>query len=402
MFNVEPQDLIDEDATNRLKARRRPVTLDGAASHDSAGEKVLPSHVRTHNRTLVLRTLYRHGRRSRADLARSTDLTKVSVSRVVSELLADNLIREVGVRTDARRGKPAMLLEFNNHAHQIITLDLSHSTVFRGALSNLSGEILARRDEPIENRTGQDALNLVLSLAEFLKTQVTTSLLGVGVGTPGIVDRSGRVLSAPNRDWCDLPLADTLSELLGAPANVMNDANIAVRAERSSGQGTADMMLIKVGTSVGAGLLLGDVPVMGARFAAGEIGHFIADVTSRRRCVCGAQGCLDTWLSTPRLAKDLANATTPVERMHVLTVAGQALGSVLAPVVATFNLSEIVLSGPPLVLEGTLMNAAMDTIRRRLQIGDHGDPVMRLSVLSDDIIMRGAVAIVLSEQLGIS
>jgi len=89
--------------------------------------KVLPEHARGHNRSLVLQTLYRAGQQSRADIARGTGLTRVTVSDLVAELIGEGLVVETGQREDARPGKPATLLDLNRHAFQIIGVDLSGS-----------------------------------------------------------------------------------------------------------------------------------------------------------------------------------------------------------------------------------------------------------------------------------
>ena len=77
--------------------------------------KVLPEHARSHNRSLVLQTLYRSGRRSRADLARETGLTRVTVSDLVAELLTEGLVIELGQRESVRPGKPAIRPECNGN-----------------------------------------------------------------------------------------------------------------------------------------------------------------------------------------------------------------------------------------------------------------------------------------------
>src|SRR6478736_8164784 len=86
--------------------------------------KVLPEHARGHNRSLVLQSLYRDGLASRADLARVTGLTRVTVSDLVGELIAEGLVVERGQRDDARPGKPAVLLDMNRGATQVIGVDL--------------------------------------------------------------------------------------------------------------------------------------------------------------------------------------------------------------------------------------------------------------------------------------
>ena len=80
--------------------------------------KVLPEHVRSHNRALVLQTLFTAGHYSRADIARSTGLTRVTVSELVCELMAEGLLVETGQREGARPGKPAILLDINRSSFQ--------------------------------------------------------------------------------------------------------------------------------------------------------------------------------------------------------------------------------------------------------------------------------------------
>ena len=89
-----------------------------------------------------------------------------------------------------------------------------------------------------------------------------------------------------------------------------NDANAAVLAEFGFGGAGLDMMLIKVGHGVGAGLLLNGSPLFGGRFAAGEIGHVVVGTDVGAECVCGKRGCLETWLATPRLDRALAAAAS--------------------------------------------------------------------------------------------
>ena len=368
--------------------------------HCGPRRKVLPEHARGHNRSLVLQTLYAAGERSRADIARETGLTKVTVSDLVAELILEGLIVETGQREDARPGKPATLLELNRNAVQIIGIDLSEYAIFRGAVLDLDGQILHRAELPLAGATGADATALVVSLAELLVAEATLPILGLGVGSPGVVDLAGVVLSAPNLGWADENLQGTLADRFGIPVVVANDANAAALAEHSFGAADSDMMLIKVGHGVGAGLLLDGMPLFGSRFAAGEIGHVVVGTDGGLECVCGKHGCLETWLATPRLEKALA--AHPENRDQILREAGQRLGIALAPVVGALNLSEIVLSGPTELLDGPLAEATIETLRARTMAEFHGDLTLRMTALGEDIVMRGAAVMVLSAQLGVS
>ena len=362
--------------------------------------KVLPEHARGHNRSLVLQTLYRAGQQSRADIARETGLTRVTVSDLVAELIAEGLVIETGQREDARPGKPATLLDLDRNAFQIIGIDLSEYATFRGAVLDLDGQILHRAELPLAGETGPDATALVIRLAESLVAQATLPILGLGVGSPGVVDLAGVVLSAPNLGWVGEDLQGILSARFGLPVVVANDANAAALAEHSFGDADSDMMLIKVGHGVGAGLLLDGTPLFGSRFAAGEIGHVVVGTDGGLECVCGKHGCLETWLATPRLERAIAAA--PQKRDEILTEAGQRLGIALAPVVGALNLAEVVLSGPTALLDGPLAQATIETLQSRTMAEFHGDLTLRMTTLGEDIVMRGAAVMVLSARLGVS
>jgi predicted NBD/HSP70 family sugar kinase len=362
--------------------------------------KVLPEHARGHNRSLVLQTLYRAGEQSRADIASETGLTRVTISDLVAELITEGLVIEKGQREDARPGKPATLIDLNRNAFQIIGIDLSEYAIFRGAVMDLDGQILHRAELPLAGATGADATALVTSLAESLIAKATLPILGLGVGSPGVVDLAGVVLSAPNLGWSGEELQASLAARFGVPVVVANDANAAALAEHSFGSADSDMMLIKVGHGVGAGLLLGGTPLFGSRFAAGEIGHVVVGTDGGAECVCGKRGCLETWLATPRLER--AIAASPESELQILTEAGQRLGIALAPVVGALNLAEVVLSGPTHLLDGPLAQATIETLRSRTMAEFHGDLTLRMTTLGEDIVMRGAAVMVLSAQLGVS
>ena len=251
--------------------------------------KLLPEHARGHNRSLVLQALYQGGQKSRADIARETGLTRVTISDLVSELIGEGLVLEMGQREDARPGKPATLLELNGLAFQIVGIDLSEAAIFRGAVLDLRGRVISRADVPLESSTGADATEKVIELVGSLVEAATLPVLGIGVGSPGVVDLAGVVLSAPNLGWVALPLHDLLAERYGLPVVVINDANAAALAEHSFGGAESDMMVVKVGHGVGAGLLLGGSPLFGSRFAAGEIGHVVVGTDGGAECACGKQ-----------------------------------------------------------------------------------------------------------------
>lgn len=372
----------------------------GPSRHLRSRSKVLPEHARGHNRALVLQTLYHSGEMSRADLSRETGLTRVTISDLVAEFIADGIVIELGVREAAGPGKPATLIDIDRLGHQIIGLDLSDAEVFRGAVLSLDGDVIERHEvaRPAQP-DGEAAYAAVLALSRHLIAASTATLLGVGVGTPGVVRPDGVVLSAPNLGWTDFRLEAQLGLDLDLPVLARNDANAAVLAEYTFGDARADFMLIKIGVGVGAGLIAGSQPMLGSRFAAGEIGHVVIGTDGGPRCICGRDGCLEAWLSVARLRE--AVETAPESREEILRDAGTRMAIAIAPIVTALDLSEVVLSGPADLLDGTLIDAATATLRNRTLEGVFDDVVIRLT-RQNDIVLRGAAVMVLSGQLGVS
>jgi len=364
------------------------------------GGKVLPEHARGHNRSLVLQTLFHQGAMSRADLSRETGLTRVTISDLVADLIADGFVAEKGVREASGPGKPAMLVDLDRDGHRIVGLDLSGSDAFIGAVLTLDGDIVARASVPVP-AGAEDVVEAVVSLARGLVAEAHAPVLGIGVGTPGIVDDHGIILTAPNLGWAGFDLQSALQEALGVPVLVANDANAAVLAEYTFGGAGDDVLLVKVGRGVGSGLLASGQPMRGAHFAAGEIGHVTVGTDGGPVCVCGKVGCLEAWLAAPALTARLA-AATDADREGILRDAGERLGIALAPIVGVLDVSEIVLSGPTELLDGPLAEATVETLRSRTLAEYHDGVRVRMTEQGQDIVLRGAAVMVLSGQLGVS
>jgi predicted NBD/HSP70 family sugar kinase len=373
--------------------------------------KVLPGHARAHNRSMVLQHLFHSGPWSRADLARATGLTRVTVSDLVSSLMAEGLVTELGLRSEGKVGKPGTLVGLRSDAHQIVAVDLADEELMHGAVLDLSGEIRARRSAAVAGREGEAAVAALLDLCRELVADATAPVLGVGVGSPGVIDPSGTVLQAPNRGWFDLPLAERLAGELGVPVHVANDANTAALGEFTYGGASGSLLVLTVGEGVGAGIVLDGALVQGSQHASGELGHVTAvderdDVDDAplgrpQPCACGRVGCLETVLAVPALRRRV-EGHDPGATADALAAVGRRLGIVLAPVVSALNLSEVVVSGPPDLLDGPLRAAALAALRERTMPVISSNLQLRMTSLGEDGALSGAAVLVLSGQLGVS
>jgi predicted NBD/HSP70 family sugar kinase len=374
--------------------------------------KVLAEHARAHHRSMVLAELFHEGPGSRADLARSTGLTRVTVSDLIGELMADGLVGELGQgsREEGKVGKPGTLVGLRTEAFQIVAVDLTDDELLHGAVLDLSGAVLEQRSVPFTDPRGTAALADLVEFCRELIAIATQPVLGVGVGSPGIIDASGTVLQAPNRDWFELPLAETLTHALGLPVHVANDADTAALGEYTYGGATGNgLLVLSVGQGVGAGIVLDGALVQGHANAAGELGHVTAvderdddgPLGPAQQCACGRSGCLETLLAVPALRRRVASLSRAQAEVALAAV-GRRLGVVLAPVVSALNLAEVVLSGPPELLGGPLRDAAFAAVAERTMPVTSRDLLLRMTTLGEAAPLSGAAVLVLSGQLGVT
>ena len=365
-----------------------------------------PTEARAHNRAVVLQHLFQSGPESRAELARTTGLTRVTMSVLVEDLLNEGLVVELGTEDrPGKVGKRATLVGLSEETWQIVAINLTNDGVLSGAILTLGGRIVHRlREEGVLPR-GAAGIDAITEFCQRVTNAADCQILGVGVSSPGIITPEGTVEQTPNRGWYNVPLARLLEKKLSLPVRVANDANCAALAEYTFGGARGEGLLrIVIGHGVGAGIVAAGALMQGGENAAGEIGHVTimddrdgpdSPLGPAQLCACGRYGCLETVLSEPALRR-VGDAVT------TLTAIGTRLGILLAPIVATLNISEVIVSGPNELLEGPLLSATDTTIRERTLPRSHRSLRVRLSTLGHDGPLQGAAVLVLSGRLGIA
>ncbi len=302
---------------------------------------------------------------TRADLARVTGLARSTIAQRVDALLALGLVYEAG-GSASTGGRPPTVLAFNRDAGVVLAADLG-ATHARVAVSDLMGTPLAERASDLDIALGPEhALDWVAERFTELLEEIGRSgadVRGIGLGVPGPVEfASGRPVSPPIMPgWDDFPIPGWFASRYGAPVLVDNDVNIMARGEhRMHWPETEHLLLIKVGTGIGCGIVSDGHIHRGARGAAGDIGHI--RVTSREDvvCRCGNVGCLEAIAGGQALAQRLAEAgeeathSRDVVRLvraghagaiRMVRDAGRTLGEVLAGTVNFFNPAVIVIGG---------------------------------------------------------
>jgi predicted NBD/HSP70 family sugar kinase len=302
---------------------------------------------------------------TRADLARATGLARSTVAQRVEALLGEGLVYEAG-GSASTGGRPPTVLAFNRDAGVVLVADLG-ATHARAAVCDLAGTPLAERAADLSISLGpENALEWVSERFTELLAEVGRSpgnVRGIGVGVPGPVEfSSGRPVSPPIMPgWDNFPIPDWFASRYTAPVLVDNDVNIMARGEHwMHWRETEHLLLIKVGTGIGCGIVADGHIHRGARGAAGDIGHIRATRKDDVVCRCGNIGCLEALAGGQALAQRLAESGEAASRsrdvvrlvhgghagaIRMVRDAGRTLGEVLAGTVNFFNPAVIVIGG---------------------------------------------------------
>jgi len=234
--------------------------------------------IRQYSRRLVAEILLKGAPISRADLARTTGLSKQTMSEVIGELETDGWVKPVGT-TSGGLGRTAVTFEIAGDAAYSLGVDLG-GTKISAALANLVGEIIAETTEATDTRGGRHVLTQIRQLALRLAASrgIDAGRIGsVVVGPPGVLDRaSGAITLVPNiRGLSEIDVAAVLAELFGRSVGIENDVNLAMLGEAWQGcaQGCENAAFLALGTGTGLGLIVNGKLARGANGAAGEISY---------------------------------------------------------------------------------------------------------------------------------
>jgi glucokinase len=157
-------------------------------------------------------------------------------------------------------------------------------------LVDTGGRVLDRTERATPRDDLEASIETVVAAARDVRSD---DVVAVGIGAAGLVDfAAGAIRFAPNNAWRETPLRDRVSDALGLPSLLDNDANAAAWAEYrfGAGRGTQELLCVAVGTGIGGGIITGGRLLRGARGFGGEIGHTIVE-PGGPRCGCGNEGC---------------------------------------------------------------------------------------------------------------
>ena len=372
-----------------------------------------------------------NGASSRAELAEATGLGRSVLTQRVDSLLEYGLLAEdlVGVSTG---GRAPRLLRFRADAGHLLVADLG-ATSTDVALADLSGGILVHRQEASDISAGPDA---VLARVEELFDECVAEagaapddLWAIGIGVPGPVEfESGRPVSPPIMPGWDGYAVRERFAARGVPVWVDNDVNVMALGELTAGcgRGVDDFVYVKIGTGIGAGIVVDGSIHRGAKGSAGDVGHIYVQAGREVTCRCGMSGCLEAFAGGAALGRDAEAAAregrSPILRalldekghltaedvataskhgdpvgIELITEAGRLIGQMLTGIVNFFNPSLLVIGGGVAGAGDLLLATVRQTIYRRSLPLATRDLTVRRSALDDRAGVIGAATMAANE-----
>lgn len=382
---------------------------------------------------VALLNLVRFGQATtRPELARHSGLGRAVVAQRLGDLIDLGLINE-GDFAPSTGGRAPRYVTFRADAGSLLVAEVGASSLVAG-VSDLAGELLVQHEEPLDIDEGPEpALKRVEQVFDALVEQSgvhRAALWGIGVGVPGPVEFStGRPISpAIMPGWHSYPIRDHLSERFGLPVWVDNDVNIMALGElrRGRARGVRNMVYLKIGTGIGAGIVCAGELYRGSQGCAGDVGHVAVPEGSDVVCRCGNRGCLEAVAGgaalaregkragetgeSPRLAAVLAEGgqvtaaevSKAAQRgdpacVDLLLHSGRLVGEVLATIVNFFNPALILVGGGVAAAGDMLLAAIRETVYRRSLPLATRELQITFSPLGDEAGLRGAAAMVTDE-----
>lgn len=386
-----------------------------------ASRGVAADGLRRHNLSAVLTHLHINGPSSRSELTRLTGLNRSTIADLVDEMLAGGLIEEERAPRGPGPGRPSPVVRVRPQGAVVVALDIAVDSL-AVATVGLGGHVFnkLRIDRPrgrfSPDETIEDAVNLAHPLLASLPDP--HSFVAVGVAVVGVTRRTdGFVHLAPNLGWRSIPLGTLLTdEFDGSPVSVANEADLGALGEqrRGAGSGVADLVFISGEAGLGAGVIIGGQPLLGAAGLAGEAGHMLVNPNGQP-CRCGSTGCWETEASEGALCRHagiaeptgratidllLTRAADGDERsLAAMAMVGRWLGFGIANLINLLNPELVVLGGLFCRLYPHLEQAMREGAQSRALEAPGQLATIRPAALGADAPLLGAAELALSHVL---
>jgi predicted NBD/HSP70 family sugar kinase len=313
--------------------------------------------VKKNNKALVLQLIMEKEPISRADIAQVSGLNKATVSSLVNELLAADLVYESGPG-ESSGGRRPVILHFNKIAGYSIGIDIGVNYVLC-VLTDLKGNIVIEKNQTVHKTPYAATIEIVKEMIQSLIAEMPSSrygIVGIGVGVPGIVNKEGSVLLAPNLGWKNTQIKKDLEDLFHVPVIIENEANAGAFGEQQFGIGQdyQNIIYISAGIGIGVGIILNKELYQGKNGFSGEMGHMIIDINGKP-CNCGSRGCWEAYASEQALLEKAGENGNSLESLiqlansedknaqNLFTEIGAYLGYGINNIINTFNPDQVII-----------------------------------------------------------
>lgn len=369
------------------------------------------------NRSAVINSIRRKGPISRTEIAQMTKLGQSTMTKIIEELIALDLVHEKG-EAHSTGGRKAILLEFNHLFAYAIGIKIMQDHLIC-ALTDLQANIVDKKEIFFDPSTNPSLIiDLIIKTIQqtFSDFQLQPhNILGIGIAVSGLVNsKTGIVLRSPLLNWSNVDISSKLKEEFQIPVFVDNDVNAYTYAELEFGYGKTSNQFIcfSIGDGIGSGFIIDRKVYKGEYGGAGEFGHTIINVDGRP-CHCGQNGCLETYLSNSALninaqelfpkypTSILKNQQINYERLteaaiesdqlalEVFNQVSRYLSVGLINAINSFNPKTIILIGEALVGKEFFIPQSVERARENFFRGSFETKIV-ISKLGNDAWIQGA------------
>ncbi|WLD92602.1 ROK family protein [Alkalihalobacillus sp. AL-G] len=377
------------------------------------------------NRSTVINTIRKKGPISRTDISITTGLGLSTISKIIDELMNNELVNEIGAATSTGGRRP-ILIEFNQKSGYAVGVKImeDHLVV---ALTDLDPTIIESIEIPFyTNDESTSVIDLIITSIKKILTQQKIDLdhlEGIGIAVSGLIDsKRGIVVRSSLLGWEEVDLSSPIHEAFRTPVFLDNDVNAYTYAEIEKGYGTVhnNFICISIGDGIGASIVIDRKLYKGEFGGAGEFGHSIIQLGGRQ-CHCGQKGCLEMYASNKGLEEEAATLIPEypdsqlqnhrINIEEVLKAAlesdelakvlfsrlGDYLGVGLINAINSFNPGTIVLIGEGMVAEEYFVPQAIQRAKENFFYHARYDTNVVTSTLGNDAWVKGAAILAIDQ-----
>ena len=398
-----------------------------AAIHDQDGI--------TDSEKTLIDLIRKYGDISKSDLMALTNYSRTKITSCINSLLEKNIIT-TNIATEYSGGRPSKKFSLNGNLGLVAGVDIGATSIDLG-IADFSGKLLVRYSEPASVKEGPiKVLGRVCSRLEKILQESNLGsfkLSGIGIGVPGPVDFSVGTLDSPPimPGWDHYPIIDTIQQWFPSSIVVVdNDVNVMALGEmyQGAGKGIDNLIFVKIGTGIGAGIVCEGKIYRGSSGCAGDIGHIEVEKNGPL-CHCGNKGCLEAVAGGPAIAErallaaqegkspillnyyaqngntlraeDIGNASKEgdVLAIEIIRESGQYVGDVLASLVNFYNPGMIVIGGGVSNLGNMLLSSIRQAVLHRSLPLATRDLLIVFSEIGPDAGVIGAINLAIDHML---